>query len=285
MSASDAAEAGGAPRSFASLRDLLLERRATLPKRLAQVADFALDNPDDMAFGTVAAVADLAGVQPSTLVRFAQALGYEGFSDLQTVFHALLRNRWPDYEERLKGPVARQRRETSRRFSTGFCESAAVSLMRMQASASAATRSSAPSTILADAPIRSIMIGQRRAFPVASYLAYALSQAQDPLRAGRQSSASLGPDQVAFARSRATRVLAVSFAPYTPATIEMSERGCRNACPLWRSPILRSLRSPASARVWFEVAEADFGAFRAVSGTFALAMTLAVAVGQRRARG
>ena len=40
-----------------------------------------------------------------------------------------------------------------------------------------------------------------------------------------------------------------------------------------------------SAKIWFEVAEADFGAFRAMSGTFSLAMTLAVAVGRRRSSG
>ena len=277
MTASEGGEAGRAPRSFASLRDLLLERRATLPKRLAQVAEFALDNPDDMAFGTVAAVADLAGVQPSTLVRFAQALGYEGFSDLQTVFHALLRNRWPDYEERLKGlsPGSDAGVEA---LLDGFCESAAVSLVRMRERISRDTLERAVA-ILAEAHTI-YLIGQRRAFPVTSYLAYAFSKLR--IRSVLVDNlASLGPDQIAFAEAK-DAVLAVSFAPYTPATIEMSERLSQ------RLPVVAITDSPfsplaASARVWFEVAEADFGAFRAVSGTFALAMTLAVAVGQRRA--
>jgi hypothetical protein len=54
-----------------------------------------------MVFGTIAEVAQSASVQPSTLVRFAQALGYVGFSDLQAVFRAHARDRWPDYRERL----------------------------------------------------------------------------------------------------------------------------------------------------------------------------------------
>ena len=41
-------------------------------------------------------------MQPSTLVRFAKAIGYAGFSDLQTVFRHRLRDRWPDYEDRLR---------------------------------------------------------------------------------------------------------------------------------------------------------------------------------------
>ncbi|RYB07060.1 MurR/RpiR family transcriptional regulator [Lichenibacterium ramalinae] len=269
---------GGAPRSFAALRDLLLERRATLPKRLAQVADFALDNPDDMAFGTVAAVADLAGVQPSTLVRFAQALGYEGFSDLQTVFHALLRNRWPDYEERLRalspdsaaGPAA---------LLAGFCESASLSLSRLQERTSGEALERAVDVLAGADTI--YVLGQRRTFAVAAYFAYAFAKLK--IRCVLVDNVgSLGPDQVAFAEAK-DALLAVSFAPYTPSTIEIAERLAS------RLPVVAITDSPfsplvASARVWFEVAEADFGAFRAVSGTFALAMTLAVAVGQRRAK-
>ena len=270
---------GGAPRSFSSLRDLLLERRATLPKRLAQVAGFALDNPDDMAFGTVATVAELAGVQPSTLVRFAQALGYEGFSDLQTVFHSLLRSRWPDYEDRLRalspdsdaGPEA---------LLAGFCESAALSLARLRERISRDTLERAVAVLAGADTI--YILGQRRTFPVASYLAYAFAKLR--IRSVLVDNVgSLGPDQVAFAEE-GDALLAVSFAPYTPSTIEIAERLAQ------RLPVVAITDSPfsplvGSARVWFEVAEADFGAFRAVSGTFALAMTLAVAVGQRRAAG
>ncbi len=53
---------------------------------MAQVAVFALDNPDEIAFGTAASIAEKSKVQPSTLVRFAKAIGYDGFSDLQMVF-------------------------------------------------------------------------------------------------------------------------------------------------------------------------------------------------------
>ena len=61
------------PRDFETLRATILDRRETLPKRIAQIAAYALDNPDDIAFGTAASIAASAGVQPSTLIRFAQA--------------------------------------------------------------------------------------------------------------------------------------------------------------------------------------------------------------------
>ena len=89
------------PRDFEGFKTLLASRREDLPRRLQQVAAFAVDHPDEVAFGTAASIARLADVQPSTLVRFAKAIGYAGFSDLQGVFRNRLRDRWPDYEERL----------------------------------------------------------------------------------------------------------------------------------------------------------------------------------------
>ena len=57
------------PREFSALRALIGERAATLPRRLTQVATYALDSPDEIAFSTAASIAADAGVQPSTLVR------------------------------------------------------------------------------------------------------------------------------------------------------------------------------------------------------------------------
>src|SRR5690606_27885944 len=91
-----------APEDYDDLRALLISRRETMPKRLKQLAAFAMEHPEEVAFGTVAGIADHAGVQPSTLVRFAKSLGYDGFSHLQQIFRGRLRERFPDYRERLK---------------------------------------------------------------------------------------------------------------------------------------------------------------------------------------
>src|SRR5215203_6856387 len=89
------------PRDFERFRALLLDRRDGLPSRLVRAAEHALAHPDEIAFGTVASVAEAAAIQPSALIRFAKALGYNGFSELQEVFRHRLRERWPDYGERL----------------------------------------------------------------------------------------------------------------------------------------------------------------------------------------
>jgi DNA-binding MurR/RpiR family transcriptional regulator len=46
------------PKDFDALRAAILERRSTLPKRLMQVAAYALDNPDEIAFRTAASIAE-----------------------------------------------------------------------------------------------------------------------------------------------------------------------------------------------------------------------------------
>lgn len=83
------------PQDFETLKAVILERKAQLPKRLKQVAAYSLDNPDEIAFGTAASIATSADVQPSTLVRFAQHFGFEGFSSLQQIFRARLRSARP----------------------------------------------------------------------------------------------------------------------------------------------------------------------------------------------
>src|SRR5690349_7686037 len=95
------AMADGDSQDYDAFSERLAEQAAHLPKRLRQVAAFLTEHPDEMALGTAATVASRAGVQPSTLVRFAKALGYDGFSALQQVFRASIRERFPNYRERV----------------------------------------------------------------------------------------------------------------------------------------------------------------------------------------
>src|SRR5690554_6767310 len=164
-----------APRDFAALRALIVARVPSLPRRLTQVASYALDNPDEIAFGTAAGVAQNSGVQPSTLVRFSQALGYQGFSDLQEVFRARLRERVPSYDERLA-----QLREhgiggsPARLLLEGFAEAASRSVEEFRARAEPAALEAAVGMLAAAETI--YLVGLRRSFPITSYMAYAMGK-------------------------------------------------------------------------------------------------------------
>ncbi len=269
-----------APRDFDGLRGLLADRRELLPRRLQQVADFAVAHPDEVAFGTAASIAALADVQPSTLVRFAKALGYAGFSDLQGVFRHRLRERWPDYEDRLRtlNDVSHAGHDPLRLL-FGFVESASTSLERMRQTVSGEDLARAVE-ILGGAQTIYIM-GQRRAYPIAAYLAYALPKLR--LRSVLVDNvASLGPEQAAAAGPQ-DALVAISFTPYTPVTVDIARAAAEAGVPV--IAITDSVFSPLRpyASVWFEVVESDFGAFRSLSASLSLAMALAVAAGEKRA--
>lgn len=269
------------PRDYETLRETILEQRSVLPKRIAQVAAYALDNPDEIAFGTTASIAASAGVQPSTLIRFAQQLGFDGFTSLQSVFRERLRERNTTYEERLAAlRDEAQNGATNRAMLDGFLAASVRSLDLMARSVDKATLDRAVG-ILARAETLYIL-AKRRSFPVASYLGYALGKLH--VRSQIIESASgLQPEMIGFATPR-DAVIAVSFSPYAPATIDevrvLHERGVPIVA------ITDSAFSPLAqfAAVWFEVAESDFSGFRSLGATMALAMTLAVGCAEERRR-
>ena len=76
--------------------------------------------------------------------------------------------------------------------------------------------------------------------------------------------------------------LAISFSPYTPSTVEEARLLHERGVPVVSLP--DSAFSPLAqcSRLWFEVAEADFGGFRTLAASMALAMAIAVGVGEAR---
>ncbi|HZP20018.1 MAG TPA: MurR/RpiR family transcriptional regulator [Bauldia sp.] len=268
------------PRSFEGLKDLLLARRDELPRRLVQVAAFALENPDEIAFGTVASVASQAKVQPSTLIRFAQTIGYAGFTDLQDVFRAQLKSRWPDYRERIArlGDRKVKGKTPAGDLLEGFTESALASIERVRSSVSDEELDRAAAILAAADTI--LLLGLRRAFPVCAYLAYALGKLGLRAHLVDQVGA-LAPEQVGGA-GKNDALVAVSFTPYWPMTVELTRQAAERKVPV--IAITDSPFSPLapSATVQLEIVEADYSGFRSLSATLCVAMALAVAAGARR---
>jgi DNA-binding MurR/RpiR family transcriptional regulator len=62
-----------------------------LPVQLRAAGRFVLAHPKDVALKTMREQASLAGVSHSTMVRFAEWLGFDGYTELKTIFAAWLR--------------------------------------------------------------------------------------------------------------------------------------------------------------------------------------------------
>ncbi|HZY07265.1 MAG TPA: hypothetical protein VFE69_05950, partial [Ilumatobacteraceae bacterium] len=70
-----------------------------------RVAEVVLANPQLVAFGTVADLAESAGSGAATVVRLATKLGFEGFSALQASIQQDLANQLRPAAERIRDPA------------------------------------------------------------------------------------------------------------------------------------------------------------------------------------
>jgi DNA-binding MurR/RpiR family transcriptional regulator len=273
------ADLAAPPRDFQGLRARIAERAPELPKRLMQIAGFALEHPDEIAFGTVSSIAEQAKVQPSTLVRFSQTLGYQGFSELQEVFRSRLRERILNYEERIE--QLRQHALSASKPNVifhGFSDATEKSIGNLREKLDPEALDKAVDMLAAAQTI--YLIGLRRSFPISSYMAYAFG------KLGVRSVlvdaiGGLAAEQAASATKK-DALLAVSFTPYASETVSLAQSAAQAGVPI--VSITDSPFSPLAriANLWFEVVEANFEGFRSMAATLTLAMTLTVAVAERR---
>jgi DNA-binding MurR/RpiR family transcriptional regulator len=274
------------PTSFEELKQLIGSRYGELSGRLQQIAEFVLEHPNDMALGTVAAVAARAGVQPSAIVRFANSFGYGGFSDLQQVFRNRLVAGSPSYRERIdamRAKTAAGRKPNGVPSVLGqFADDGIAALQHLRETIDPADVSRAVSLLAGANEI--YLLGQGRAFSVAYYLYYAIARLD--LRAHLLDGIGGLLHEEARAASRGDALIAVSFKEYSRDVVaivdEAAARGVKIVA-LTDSPL-----SPIaqSAAVSFEVDQSPALPFRSLVAPICLAQSLVVALGhQLTARG
>lgn len=71
----------------------LNQRYKDLSKGQKQLATYIMDNYDKAAFITASQMGAVVGVSESTVVRFAYALGYDGYPELQKSLQEMIRNK------------------------------------------------------------------------------------------------------------------------------------------------------------------------------------------------
>jgi DNA-binding MurR/RpiR family transcriptional regulator len=70
-------------KAVGEIRDTILRHAAELPRQQRLIADYILDHTTAIPFVSVPDLARRAGVSEATVVRFAQRLGYSGFTELK----------------------------------------------------------------------------------------------------------------------------------------------------------------------------------------------------------
>ncbi|MFC3324374.1 MurR/RpiR family transcriptional regulator [Mesorhizobium cantuariense] len=263
------------PQTYEELRAVLSSGTVHFPKRLRQVAIFLWQHPSDVALGTIAQVAAQAGVQPSTLVRFAQIFGYSGFSDFQGLFKDHVKGSWPEGR-------GLERTETEPNadlhFLHGMVGASQASLGRIESGFDVESFEKMVALLAAADLI--YVIGSKRAFPVTTYLSLTLSQ-QGVRNVLVDNVGSTAIDQVGCI-GKGDAVLAVSFSPYNSITPDLvavaHERKARivTITDSTFSPLIRLSDS------WLEVVESDFAGFRSLAASLAVGMALVQGVAARR---
>jgi DNA-binding MurR/RpiR family transcriptional regulator len=267
------------PDSFADLEQLIAARHAGLSARLKDIATFALAHPNTIALETVATVAEQAGVQPSALVRFAQALGFDGFSDMQRLFRLRLVEQMPTYADRLA------QREGGEADSGDTLDRLAAAAHRAIDELRAETpRDALHSAAKRLATARRIeIVAQRRSLPVASYLLYGLLNLERP--AGLLDNQGGMLAQHLRALDPADVMLAVSFKPYAPETLEAVRAAAeRGLAVVVMTDLPLSPLAPFGRPTLF-VRDAELQQVRSLIAAMCLATSLVIETGHRLVAG
>ncbi len=267
---------------YDELRVTIAKRHSELSDRLRRIAEYAVRYPNEMALETVATLAERIGVQPSSIIRFANSFGYNGFSQMQLVFRSrLVADASPSYRERIASMPRNGRSNGAKPHS------ASAVLEKFVADDIAALeglRGQVPARLLHDAAIllsqaeTVFLIGQGRSFPVAYYLQYGLSRLD--LRAYLVDGiGGTVPRHARMARKR-DAIVAISFKDYSPDVVSAVAEAASRKVPM--IAITDSPLSPIAhhATICFEIAEPSDRPFRSLVAPVCLAESLVVSLGQ-----
>jgi len=264
-----------APASVDEFRQRLAEVSTSLPRRLRQCADYIAANTDRIAVSTVAELAAGADVPPSALMRFCQILGFSGFSDMQRMFREAYSPGWPDYSTRLANLKADGAGSPSALLAE-FIEAGRLSLESLAKTADEASLAQSVALLAAADTVH--VIGLRRSYAVACYLAYVFDKMSVPAMLHD----SVGKLDHRFALRPGDALIAITFSPYSEETLTLAQDAkARGLTVVAITDRMTSPVVPLSDAV-LTVPEVDFGAFRSLSATIAMAISLAVAVGSAR---
>ncbi|WP_057465011.1 MurR/RpiR family transcriptional regulator [Pseudovibrio sp. POLY-S9] len=265
------------PSDYESLKARISTLSDSMPKRLLQCARYALANPDRIALGTTAEIASAAGVQPSTLVRFAQTLGFDGFSQMQQIFQGQLVRRNSEYTERLT-KIRESGTNTPGSILGNFVERSKQSLDDLLRQVDTVALERSIEALSAAENIH--LLGLRRAYPVVSYLHYTLGKMGVRTNLLEYTGGIL-EERVQFINENDALFVA-TFSPYSPEVVEFASKAFGRGVSV--ISLTDSVLSPIArvSSTVLEVNEAEHGAFRSLSTTMCLATSIAVAVGDAR---
>jgi DNA-binding MurR/RpiR family transcriptional regulator len=268
------------PADYEELIRVIHERHDAMSKSYQRIAVYLTQNPNDVAVLSVGAIAERCGVHASNVVRFAQALGYDGFKTLQGLFQKRLSTAAPGFEARIKA-LESDLGARKDRSEGGFLRDLIVrdiaSLQNLLAEIAPADLKQAV-TLLEKAEVV-YLLGQLRSSPVADLLRYILTMLGkrcvllDP-------SGGLAT-HMAKAIRRNDLLFAISFRFYATEVVNIVDETAARKVPI--IAMTDSTLSPLAkaASVLFAVPEHEYTFSRSLAAPMCLAQALTVALAAR----
>lgn len=268
------------PSDYEELIRLIHERHDHMSKSYQRLAVYLTQNPNDVAVLSASAIAERCGVHASNVVRFAQALGYDGFKTLQGLFQKRLSTAAPGFEARVKA-LERDLDARKDRSEGGFLRDLIVrdiaSLQNLLAEVPEADLEQAV-TLLEKAEVI-YLLGQLRSSPVAELLRYILTML------GKRCVLLDPSGGLATHMARAIRTIdllfAISFRFYATEVVNIVNEAASHKVPI--IAISDSTLSPVAkaATVLFSVPEHEYTFSRSLAAPMCLAQALTVALAAR----
>lgn len=214
----------GSPRS---LDALLTQLRADFPTLSAQFqsgARYLLDHPHDIALHSMRKVAANAGVQPATLVRLSQSLGFEGWQGLRELFMEAMRDQGAQ-------PYAKRARKVVKESGSNRMLAEMIEVQHHNLDALLANNAETlpqAADLLAAAP-NVYVAGFRSCFPIAFTFHYIYRLFRSSVHLVRGDAGTLEMELRALTAKDV--VLVTAFAPYSQESLRVAsaarEAGCK----------------------------------------------------------
>ncbi len=268
----DAALVPERPETLDQLMTQIEQQHARMPKRLREIGNFALGHPEAIALSTLAELAAETDIATSAFVRFAQTLGFDGFSQMQAVFRQQVRSSWPQYASRLSDMADVNPADHFEALSA----SAVASIKRLSNSVSMEHLEAAVCKLAGAETIWFAAGGRAR--PVTAYMKYMLTKLGIRTQEFREAPSEamrelilIGPNDV---------LLVVSFAPYGELTVKLAEEAANRGAEI--VSVTDTMVSPVALDTTLLVTEESIFGFRSLCATMNLAQYLAIETGLKR---
>lgn len=261
----------GAPGSVTELLEKLDASMDDFPKRLKQCAGFTRRHLHLIAVSTVSDMAQACEVAPSVYMRFCQALGFSGYSEMQALFRARYTELRPNYDMRLASLREEGALGTSRLLAD-FAEAGHKSLLLL---GNTVTHHAVDRVARGMAGARVVhLVGLRRAFSVVSNMAYILDQLGVP------AALHFGAGMLDSGKSilQGDVLFAVTYAPFSEETVRLARQVAERGITVYGLTDTEQCPLAESASDLLLAREDEVGGFRAPNASIALTTALAVAV-------